>query len=62
MRLRDVMVAELAPVREKGAELRADPKRVLTVLQAGAENARSIARATLTEVRSAMGLTTAGRA
>jgi tryptophanyl-tRNA synthetase len=62
MRLRDVMVAELAPVREKGAELKADPRRVLHVLQEGAEKARSIARGTLAEVRSAMGLTTAGRA
>lgn len=61
MRLRDVMVAELAPVREKGAELRADPKRVLTVLQEGAEKARSIAGSTITEVRSKMGLTTSGR-
>jgi tryptophanyl-tRNA synthetase len=62
MRLRDVMVAELAPVRERGAELRANPRRVLTILQEGAEKARSIARGTMAEVRSAMGLTTAGRA
>jgi tryptophanyl-tRNA synthetase len=62
MRLRDVMVAELTPIRERGAELKANPHQVLTVLQAGAEKARSIARGTLSEVRSAMGLTTAGRA
>jgi tryptophanyl-tRNA synthetase len=62
MRLRDVMVAELAPVQQRGAELRVDPRRVLRVLQEGAERARSIAQGTLGEVRSAMGLTTAGRA
>jgi len=57
LRLRDVMLAELAPVRERGLALRAEPKRVLTVLQNGAEHARSIAEKTLGEVRHAMGLT-----
>jgi len=57
LRLRDVMLAELAPVRERGNALKADPKRVLTVLQNGAEHARSIADRTLVEVRHAMGLT-----
>jgi tryptophanyl-tRNA synthetase len=60
MRLKDVMVEALAPVREKGAELRAEPKRVLKVLQDGAEQARSIARGTLAEVHAAMGLTSRG--
>jgi tryptophanyl-tRNA synthetase len=57
LRLRDVMLAELAPVRERGLALKAEPKRVLTVLQNGAEHARSIADKTLAEVRHAMGLT-----
>ncbi len=57
LRLRDVMLAELAPVRERGLALKAEPKRVLTVLQNGAEHARSLANQTLVEVRHAMGLT-----
>ena len=59
LRLRDVMLNELAPVRERGMALKAEPKRVLTVLQNGAEHARSIAQKTLVEVRHAMGLTSA---
>ena len=57
MRLKDVMVPALTPVREKGAELRADPKRVLKVLQDGAERARGIANETIGQVHAAMGLT-----
>jgi tryptophanyl-tRNA synthetase len=59
--LADVMNAELAPIRERAAELRADRRRVLTVLTDGAERARTVAAATMREVRGAMGLTTAGR-
>jgi len=58
MQLRDSIVAELTPFREKSAELRQDPKRVLTVLQDGAERARGIARGTMREVHAAMGLST----
>ncbi len=57
MRLRDAMVAELTPFREKSAELHANPARVLEVLQNGAERARGIAQATMREVHGAMGLT-----
>ena len=57
MQLRDSIVAELTPFREKSAELRQDPKRVLAVLQDGAERARGIARGTMREVHAAMGLT-----
>jgi tryptophanyl-tRNA synthetase len=57
LRLRDVMLRELAPVRERGAALKAEPKRVLEVLQAGGERARGLADQTLTEVRHVMGLT-----
>ena len=54
------MEAELAPVRERALSLRADKKRVLAILQDGAARAREIAESTMTEVRGAMGLTTAG--
>jgi len=57
LRLRDVMLRELAPVQERGKALKAEPKRVLQVLQNGAERARTLANDTLSEVRHAMGLT-----
>ena len=57
MRLRDSMVAELTPFREKSAELHKDPARVLKVLGDGAERARSIAQDTMREVHQVMGLT-----
>jgi tryptophanyl-tRNA synthetase len=60
-RLLEGLQAELAPVRERAVELRADRRRVLRVLQEGGERARGIAEGTLKEVRSAMGLTTADR-
>jgi tryptophanyl-tRNA synthetase len=53
------LVAELSPIREKALELRADPKRVLEVLQDGGAKARVIAESTMKEVRTHMGLTTA---
>jgi tryptophanyl-tRNA synthetase len=55
----EAMNAELAPVRHRAAELAADERRVLRVLHDGGERARSRAEATLKEVRSVMGLTTA---
>jgi len=61
MRLKDRMVAELAPVREKGEALRREPERVLKVLRDGAAHARSVADQTLGDVRAAMGLTTSPR-
>lgn len=54
--LLDVLQPELTPIRERAAELRANPKRVLKVLQDGAARASSIAEATMVEVRQAMGL------
>jgi len=60
LRLRDTMVTALEPVRARGAELRAEPQRVLKVLRDGAERARGIADGTLGEVRRAMGLGPAG--
>jgi tryptophanyl-tRNA synthetase len=54
--LLDVLQPELAPIREKAAALRAEPKRVLNVLQEGRSAACAIADDTMTRVRSAMGL------
>jgi len=58
MRLKEAMVGALAPIQARGAELRAEPKRVLEVLQDGAERARSLAAGTISDVRHAMGLGT----
>jgi tryptophanyl-tRNA synthetase len=49
------MDAELAPIRERAAELRANPKRVDEILAAGAERASAVARRTIAEVRARMG-------
>jgi tryptophanyl-tRNA synthetase len=49
------MIAALAPVRERAAALQGDPDRVHTLLRAGAERARVIARRTMHEVRRHMG-------
>jgi tryptophanyl-tRNA synthetase len=57
MRLRDALVRELTPIQARAAELRAEPRRVLEVLQNGAERARSLAEVTLGDVRRVMGLT-----
>ena len=53
--LADQMIAALAPIRERAAELRAHPDRVRDLLLAGAGKARAVASRTLAEVRSAMG-------
>jgi tryptophanyl-tRNA synthetase len=50
------VVADLAPHRERRAELAARPGYVRDVLAAGTERARAIARRTMVEVRDAMGL------
>lgn len=55
-RLTETMNAELAPIQARAAELRAEPKRVLDVLHAGAERARGIGQATMADVREAMGM------
>jgi len=54
--LADAIDARLGPVRERAAELRAHPQRVLQALDAGAERCRAIARETMREVRDRMGL------
>jgi tryptophanyl-tRNA synthetase len=53
--LADNMAAMLAPIRERARELASHPGRVDEVLAAGAAKARGVARATLAEVRDAMG-------
>ncbi len=52
----DAVVGYLAPVRERYQELRADEQTLERVLAVGAERARTIAAATLIEVREAMGV------
>ena len=52
----DAVLAELKPIQERAEEYENDPKSVENVLSEGAEAARDVARSTLEEVRSAMGL------
>jgi tryptophanyl-tRNA synthetase len=54
--LSDNIVRTFAPFRERAAHYRARPAEVGDILQAGAERARGIARATMAEVRGKMGL------
>ncbi|HET7791357.1 MAG TPA: tryptophan--tRNA ligase [Gemmatimonadales bacterium] len=58
--LADNMIAALTPIRERGAALRAEPRRVRDVLRDGAARARALARKTMTEVRRHMGFFSAG--
>jgi tryptophanyl-tRNA synthetase len=46
----------LGPIREKAAELKANPSQVDEILAAGAERCREIARETLAEVKDRLGL------
>jgi tryptophanyl-tRNA synthetase len=52
----DSVLAELQPVQERAREFEADPGRVRAIVNEGAEAARTVARATLEEVRAVMGL------
>jgi tryptophanyl-tRNA synthetase len=54
--LADNMIAALAPVRERAAELRAHPERVREALGDGAARCRTLAEATMVEARQVMGL------
>jgi tryptophanyl-tRNA synthetase len=51
----EAVVAMLAPVRERYADLRGDEARLDASLAEGAEKARAMARVTLADVRAAMG-------
>lgn len=53
--LADHMVAALAPIRERAAELAAAPERLETILADGAATARRLAQETMREVRDRMG-------
>ena len=48
--------SQLAPMRERYAELIAHPERIEEVLQAGAHKARAVAKPLLAELRHAVGL------
>jgi tryptophanyl-tRNA synthetase len=61
MEVADRIAAHFAPARARRAELEAEPERVDAVLADGNERARSVAAATMTEVRAAMGLGGTGR-
>ena len=52
----EAVIDELAPVQERYRELRADAAALEATLAAGADKARSIATATLADVRDAMGV------
>jgi tryptophanyl-tRNA synthetase len=52
----DAVIALLAPVRERYAELRADERALEVVLSDGAQRAHAIAVATLADVRECMGV------
>jgi len=54
--LADSLLSEFAPFRERIEYLQAHPTEVLGVLEAGADRARAVARDTLAEARSRMGL------
>ena len=52
----DSVLSELKPIQERAREFEEDPGRVRAIVNDGGEAARDVARATLEEVREAMGL------
>jgi tryptophanyl-tRNA synthetase len=52
----DAMLKEQQPWRERAAALLAEPKKVHWIVENGTERARTVARATMKDVRQAMGL------
>jgi tryptophanyl-tRNA synthetase len=52
----DAVQAELAPIRERAQEFIEQPALVRNIISEGSEEARDVARETLSEVRQAMGL------
>ncbi len=52
----DAVITELAPMRERAAELTANPNLVRSIVNDGCDAAREVTRKTLEEVRRAMGL------
>jgi len=51
----EAMIAGLTPIRERRAELLADRKKIVSILEEGAKRARAVAQATMREVRERMG-------
>jgi tryptophanyl-tRNA synthetase len=54
--LTDILVAALAPMREKREMLLADPAELEQILERGADRARAVASETMALVREAIGL------
>ncbi|MFA7386624.1 MAG: hypothetical protein WCZ87_03070, partial [Thiohalobacteraceae bacterium] len=52
----DAVLAELAPIRQRAQEYVDNPGLVRSIIDAGCDAARTVARETLHEVRAAMGL------
>ena len=52
----EAILAELAPIQERAMEYESDRSLVRNIISEGCEQARDVARQTLTEVRQAMGL------
>jgi tryptophanyl-tRNA synthetase len=52
----DAIIKEQQPWRERAASLLADPKKVHWIVEMGTERARTVAKATMKDVRDAMGL------
>lgn len=52
--LKETLAARLTPIAERRAEFAKDPERVEAILDRGAEEARSVAAATMIDVRKAM--------
>ena len=55
-RLEEILQAQLAPVRARRAEFARDPAGVRAILRDGCDRARSVASATLQQVRAALGI------
>jgi len=54
--LHESMEKELAPIRSRAKEIAANPKKMADTLAVGADHARTIARQTMAEVKTKMGL------
>jgi tryptophanyl-tRNA synthetase len=52
----DAVLKELAPIRERAAEFENDRDTVRGIIEAGCQSAREVARATMDEVRQAIGI------
>ncbi|MEW8406331.1 MAG: tryptophan--tRNA ligase [Candidatus Thiodiazotropha taylori] len=52
----EAVLDELRPIQARAAELEAQPERVRSIIEAGSEKARAVARETMREVREAMSL------